>query len=339
MENNKRPLIFSQNVTKVNRGLVNILACSAVIILIMAVLSYVGFFEFGRTYTLILLIAGLIVCLTPKILIRFLPDDFMKYYMMISVAVFIGIIGTDKNIGVYITYALVPILSCLYFEPAFVLKSSALSYIVMIVSVYFVSANMPEVLYQGRPRMQMFVAYAAGYTMEYILVTIGLYNIVKRAEHLVAYVNYEEKEKQMLNALCVDYTAAYCCDLMNDSMELIKERSFTHSAHSRKYREDLESFSQWIKYCYANVIVKETAPDFLKTFNAQNLMERLKKEDSFTYRHRTIPNEAGMEYFETVVVRLYTDEQSFKIIMGYRPIDKIIVEEENHILRQFLLSQ
>ena len=34
-----------------------------------------------------------------------------------------------------------------------------------------------------------------------------------------------------------------------------------------------------------------------------------------------------MQYFEARVVRLAVDEQSFKAILGYRPIDDIVAEE------------
>lgn len=78
-----------------------------------------------------------------------------------------------------------------------------------------------------------------------------------------------EQERHFYDALRIDYTAAYLCDLM-------------------AYLDDHESF---------------------------------------VYRHRTLPNRAGMEYFEARAVRLYSDDDSYKIILGYRPIDDIVEEE------------
>ena len=327
--------IFERNTAQVNRSMANILMYCFGLILLMVLLSAVGFFEFGKTYTLILLIVGLFVCLTPEILVHFLPTGFMKYYMAVTVAIFVGIIGADKNIGVSITYALVPIMSCLYFEPEFVLKTSLFSYVVMIASEYLVSANMAEVLYQGRPRMQMFLAYAAGYTIEYVIVVMVLYCLVKRAKSLAMDVSSAElaqsdaeKERQIFNALCVDYTAAYCCDLMNDTMEVIKQKRYSHSAHSEKDGVKLTSYSEWIRYCCDHVIVKEMASEFSDIFEANALMQRLKREKSFSYRHRTFPNDIGMEYFEATVVLLYEDAHSFRVIMGYRPIDDLVAEEK-----------
>ncbi len=140
-------------------------------------------------------------------------------------------------------------------------------------------------------------------------------------------LNNAEKEKQMFNALCINYTAAYCCDLMTDYMEPIKKKYFSHSAHEYDNLKKKNSYSEWIQYAYEHIVVKETASEYLEIFDAQNLMKRLQTEESFSYRHKTVPNAAGMEYFETTIVRLYTDEHCFKVIVGYRPIDDIIQEE------------
>lgn len=143
-------------------------------------------------------------------------------------------------------------------------------------------------------------------------------------------LNAAEKEKQMLNALCINYTAAYCCDLKTDYMEPIKQKNFSHSARETGNLKKRNSYSEWIRYAYDHIIVKETSPDYMEIFDAKNLMNRLQKEESFVYRHRTYPNGVGMEYFEATVVRLYTDEKSFKVIMGYRPIDNILKDEMEH---------
>ena len=39
-----------------------------------------------------------------------------------------------------------------------------------------------------------------------------------------------EQERHFYDALCIDYTAAYLCDLMADTMTVIKKKSFSHCA-------------------------------------------------------------------------------------------------------------
>lgn len=139
-----------------------------------------------------------------------------------------------------------------------------------------------------------------------------------------------ERERQMLRALCVDYTAAYCCDLIADRMEPIEQKSFSHVVQEKGNMHDAACYSEWIRHAYDTFVIRETAPDYLEFFDAKNLMQRLQTKESLTYRHRTLPNGAGMEYFEITVVRLYADRESFKIIMGYRPIDDIVAEEKKY---------
>lgn len=134
--------------------------------------------------------------------------------------------------------------------------------------------------------------------------------------------------EQMLSALCIHYTAAYCCDLLQDTMEPLKQKSFSHSALSQGRLSNDSCYSEWVRYCYEHIIVKEDSPDYLEVFAAKNIMRRLQKQESFTYRHKTRPNAVGMEYFEAVFVRFAVDEHSFKVIIGYSPVDDIIAEEK-----------
>lgn len=141
---------------------------------------------------------------------------------------------------------------------------------------------------------------------------------------------FAEKERQMLNALCINYTAAYYCDLKKDYMEPVKRKNFSHCEQEKDNMQNPYSYSEWIHHAYETFVIKETAPDYLEAFDAQNLIQHMKRQENFVYRHRTLPNGVGMEYFEINVVKLYEDPDSFVIIMGYRPIDDIMVEEKQY---------
>ncbi len=153
------------------------------------------------------------------------------------------------------------------------------------------------------------------------LSSTGAHRSMKHVLHTV------EAEKQMLSALCINYTAAYVCDLRHDCMRPVKQKSFSHATLARKKMQNESCYSEWIRCAFDTFVIKETAPDYLEVFDAQNLMRRLETEESFVYRHKTLPNAMGMEYFEVTVVRLFVDEDSFKVIMGYHPIDDMVAEQ------------
>lgn len=98
------------------------------------------------------------------------------------------------------------------------------------------------------------------------------------------------------DALCIDYTAAYLCDLMADTMTVIKKKSFSHCAAEELQSGSIQCYSQWIRHSYNTFVVKESAPGFMEMFDNRNLMAYLDDHESFVYRHRTLPNRAGMEF-------------------------------------------
>lgn len=181
----ERMSMLEKNTKQVNCMMTRLFMAGAGAVLVLVLLSHLGVFEFGRRYTEVIFVAGLITAISPHILIHFVSDNVMRYLMMISVSLFIGVLGTSNHIGVYITYALVPIFSCLYFDPGFTVKMSIISYLIMVISVYINSAGKFEVVYLGRPRLQMAIAYILGFTIEFVVVCGILYFLVKRARQMM----------------------------------------------------------------------------------------------------------------------------------------------------------
>ncbi len=189
--------MFEKNTKQVNDIIIKILAVSTIIIAVLVVCSYLGIFDFGRNYTMVILIAGLVITISPTFLQHFLSENSMKYYMLVVLSVFIGVLGTNNHIGIYITYALVPIFSCLYFEPALILRTSVFSYIIMLISLYINSAGKYEVVNMGMSRISIFIAYALGFTIEYAIVSAILYSLVKRAKRMMEERDSAEEANRM----------------------------------------------------------------------------------------------------------------------------------------------
>lgn len=190
-------VVFEKNTRKINSVISKMFAACSAFIIVMGVLSILGIFEFGTAYTAIVLIAGLVICISPTLLIRVLSPNVMKYYMLTVLSVFIGILGTSNHIGIYITYALVPIFSCLYFDPAFTVRMSVIAYLVMAVSVFVSTRTNYEVLYMGKSHFEMFVAYLLGFTIEFAVVSMILFYLVKLARKMMEERNNAEERNEM----------------------------------------------------------------------------------------------------------------------------------------------
>lgn len=135
-------------------------------------------------------------------------------------------------------------------------------------------------------------------------------------------------EKSILEALCIDYTAVYFCDLEADTMTSIKcDREHFDPAKTFGADYDLHGFSYRMNNFYERAVVKDSAPDFREKMSAAHIMEYLSHNKRMIYRYRSKPDLLGNEHFEVQAVRLST-ENSSKIVLGFRYIDDILREQE-----------
>lgn len=142
--------------------------------------------------------------------------------------------------------------------------------------------------------------------------------------------NLEElqKEKHILEALCVDYTSFYLCDLANDTLETIKQSILSNGTEIDEMTELKSSYTSRIRFYYDHYVIRESAPDFLRKMERHALIEYLQNHKRFAYRYQSVKNHAGHEYFELQVIRLETgNRDDYKIIMGFRYIDDIVQED------------
>lgn len=135
------------------------------------------------------------------------------------------------------------------------------------------------------------------------------------------------KEAKILDALSIDYTTVYFCDLDEDTIIALKQGSDTNSALTEnEITAGLQTYSFRIRYYFDNYVLHESAPDFLEKMDATYLKGYLESNKRFAYRFQTLPSPAGLSHFEVQIVRL-EGLPGFKVVMGYRYIDDIIAEQ------------
>ncbi len=137
--------------------------------------------------------------------------------------------------------------------------------------------------------------------------------------------NQEFIQQERLNALSIDYTAVFSCDLMKDTMEPLKIKEKSHFYHNKKHTS---TFSDWIHFSYENIIDKTSIDNYLEIFDKDYLISYLSENKILIARHKVKPNPAGNAYFEVRIVPYYQDEKSFQVVWAFRPIDEIIENEK-----------
>ena len=86
------------------------------------------------------------------------------------------------------------------------------------------------------------------------------------------------QEKVMLDALSIDYTSIYYCDLIKDTFIPLKCEEYNNASVAvKKIAEKNSSYSACLRYYFEHFVIKESAPDFLEKLGAEHLTKHLRK--------------------------------------------------------------
>lgn len=148
------------------------------------------------------------------------------------------------------------------------------------------------------------------------------------------------ERNQVLSALSRYYTTVLLCDLKQDTFEIIKADAFTYNDHEEKQElvRGSNCYSERIRYFFENVLIKDSAPEYLEKLLPDHLMKELKETDIIELYHKTIPNENGFKHFLARAIRLSYDEEHFKIILSFYSVDEIIKKEQEIELQREIIA-
>lgn len=148
------------------------------------------------------------------------------------------------------------------------------------------------------------------------------------------------ERNQVLSALSRYYTTVLLCDLKQDTFEIIKADAFTYNDHEEKQElvRGSNCYSERIRYFFENVLIKDSAPEYLEKLLPDNLMKELKETDIIELYHKTIPNENGFKHFLARAIRLSYDEEHFKISLSFYSVDEIIKKEQEIELQREIIA-
>lgn len=140
-----------------------------------------------------------------------------------------------------------------------------------------------------------------------------------------------KRERQILTILCEDSTSVFKVNLMDDTAEIVKLDSKTNVSKILFPESNKKlCYSEEIKNFYDKFIIKETAKDFLKIFDRENLKKLLSKKDRMSSQIQTLPNLNGQQYFEIRATKILQTNEVFQVLMDFRHIDEIVAEEKEH---------
>lgn len=140
-----------------------------------------------------------------------------------------------------------------------------------------------------------------------------------------------EKERQILMVLCEDNTSVFRVNLMTDTAETVKiDLRANVSKLIIPDDNKLLCFTKEMKAYYDKFIVKESIPNFFGIISCENLMRELSDKDRFAMRYKSVPNSLGHMYFEMRVTKIRRSNDDFQVLVDFRHIDDIVIEEKKH---------
>lgn len=171
---------FDKNVIRVNRIISHMLIIAFFVGPLMFLFRTLGVFEISYHQCLVISIILFVQMVIQNSLVHTkVNPSFVKYFSLFAVGITVWAISTTRHAGVYITYALVPFLSCLYMDTGLTVLSNFLAYILMLLSQCFRAVEaMREYPLEFDTFESFFLPYSTGYTIEFILVFIVSFSIV-----------------------------------------------------------------------------------------------------------------------------------------------------------------
>ncbi len=190
---------FKKNEAEVNRLMCRILLGMILIFPVFFLMSALHIFKITFSELFNLLPFGLFCTVSPMILYKLkVPSAFLKYYSVIAIALFIVLMASNINIGIYITYVFAMALSCLYFDRVFTIKTAVIGYLCLAAGLYLRSASADISGYSSR--MEWFIAFFMGYTMEYAAMSAVFIALAGRSHKTLKNLHSTEQVKEVLHS-------------------------------------------------------------------------------------------------------------------------------------------
>lgn len=122
------------------------------------------------------------------------PVGFVKYYGLLAMEFCVAVMISNAYFGIYITYVLVPVISCLYFDRRLTRNITFICYACMLGALWLRAPGAIQLAFPGYTRMGWFIAFGLGYTLEYVALSAVLISVSKRSRQYMKEL-YHRNEK------------------------------------------------------------------------------------------------------------------------------------------------
>ena len=153
---------FEQNDRNVCKRLAKVLLWMTLVFPVLFLATAAGVFQIRYLDLAVLSPIGCVCTVGPTVLQKAgVPVRVMKYVSVLAVGFVVMLLGGNSAIGIYMTYGLAMLFSCMFFDKKFTLRIAIVSYIFLIISLFLRSRNVAQIEYPTN--MEWFLTRSVGF--------------------------------------------------------------------------------------------------------------------------------------------------------------------------------
>lgn len=193
MENTVKNMdFFELNDAKVNKRMTKVLLWMTLVFPALFGLNAAGIFSINYGALTRLSIIGCFCTVGPFIMQKLgAPVKLMKYVGVLAVGFIIMLLGTNSDIGIFITLGMAQLFSCMYFDKKFTVKISIITYIFLFITIYY---RVIDAVENGNAAPNMkFVPHMTGYTIEHICMSFVFISVAGASRKILENLHSSEQ--------------------------------------------------------------------------------------------------------------------------------------------------
>ncbi len=184
-ENYEGENLFFENDVRVTKTAIKVLPWLILVFPLLILLSAVGVFQAKISELLVLTAIALVVTMGPGIAYKLnMPIHIMKYLTTFALAVLIALMATNAALGIYMTYAFAMVFSLFYYDKKFTIQVSAVSFILLVISLYFRSLSVQQIEYETN--FMWFFSRCLGFLLETVVMSLICVKIAELSHQMLA---------------------------------------------------------------------------------------------------------------------------------------------------------
>ena len=245
---------------------------------------FLGYCDVSYSACACMSVALILLSIGQRMLNRYAPMSLFTVYWGLVGFMLVLTFMCLSRVGVYITYALVPMVSLFYCEKSIYLISVAMNYVMILVSNMLVSDFRSLVRSDFHEPVDWFVAVMGGYTIESIAIGVAGYYLCNRISNhfrriytsdIVIGQKYrdEEHKDRVTRAVTSLYQCVYVINLKNMSYEVVQRDRFVSDVV-----HDDGNLALNIERGVFALVESEDKQQILEFLDLRTLPERLEKE-------------------------------------------------------------